>query len=248
MVNVIILDNIKSNARQLENIIKNNVVDVRFDRTNNVEDFFEHLKSTNGNADIAFIDVELGDADRAGLQVAARLNREYPDIKIVFVSSKMYDNIEDIFDVNVFACLVKPYSADKPTDRTAVHIRKIFAKLIDLVNENMDKYVAIDIRGRTLKLMLSSIVSVESDRRKINIFLNNGTAIDMYMKLDKFCDKLPKKMFIRCHKSYCVNANYVSEMTNEAFHLQNGETVPISRSSQSAVKKEYASFLGDRLY
>ena len=249
MLSIVIVDSIKSNARQLESIIKNTVNEnVRMKYVSNSAEVFDYLKLVSGNVNMAFIDISAFDETDNGIDTAVRLNKEYPEVKVVFTSSSISDHIEDMFVATVFGCLIKPYVGDKPTDRTAEAIRRIINKYNELNVGLVRDYVAVEVRGRTKKVALSDIVLIESDKRKINIILNNGSMIDMYMKLDEFCQKLPESTFIRCHKSYCVNANYVASMSNDSFSLLNGEAVPISRASQPVVKKQYIAFFGEKLY
>ena len=249
MLSIVIVDANKNNAKQLETIIKNNVSDiVKMKHVSSETDLFSFLRLINGSINIAFIDLSYSSESDNGIEIAKKLSKDYPDIKIVFMSNDFLEYIEDIFAVNVFGCLIKPFVGEKQGDKTTETLKRIFGKFTDVSANSVHDYIAVEVRGKTKKVALSSIVLIESDKRKINIIMDNGANIDMYMKLDEFCEKLPENTFIRCHKSYCVNANFVLSMSNDTFSLTNGYAVPISRAAQPVVKRKYNAFLGEKLY
>ena len=59
-------------------------------------------------------------------------------------------------------------------------------------------------------------------------------------------NKLPS-YFIRCHRSYIINAKKVIEQKREEFVLENNITIPISRSYQKQVEKLFQEFLMEHL-
>ena len=67
-----------------------------------------------------------------------------------------------------------------------------------------------------------------------------------YIKLDEVSEKL-KTGFIRCHKSYLVNLDYVKDVTDSDIVLKSGELIPISRSCKDAVKNDYFEYNAARI-
>lgn len=80
----------------------------------------------------------------------------------------------------------------------------------------------------------SEIVYFESNNKKIKMYLANDQTIEFYGKLDDvetyMVEKLQSESFVRCHKSFYVNNNYILKNTKSHITLLTGEQLPISNA------------------
>lgn len=76
----------------------------------------------------------------------------------------------------------------------------------------------------------SDILYFASEARRIRLFSIDQTQHTFYEKLDDLEQDLQKKAckFVRIHKSYLVNASYISDFDRNYILLTNGETLKIS--------------------
>lgn len=70
----------------------------------NGKQMVEYLKTEHSNIDAAFIDIRLSDSN--GIDFAQQLSRNYPDIKLIFITGFGKEYFEEIFlKVRPFAIL-----------------------------------------------------------------------------------------------------------------------------------------------
>ena len=74
--------------------------------------------------------------------------------------------------------------------------------------------------------------------------LNNGEKKEVYTKIDDMQKELGKT-FVRSHKSFLINMQYITERTNNEFFLMDGSTVPISKPNLKEAKTKFISYLGE---
>lgn len=77
---------------------------------------------------------------------------------------------------------------------------------------------------------------VESDRRKVRIDLQ-GEVVETYASLARMQERLPG-CFLRCHKSFLVNAAYIEAVGKSRIALVGGGEVPVSQRFRQRVRAE----------
>lgn len=83
---------------------------------------------------------------------------------------------------------------------------------------------------------IPDIMFFESEGRIIHIHLKDGRMNMFYDKLDHVEENIKKELgcdcFLRKHKSYLVNCNYIYRSTKKDMTLLDGQKLPISRTYQ----------------
>ena len=82
---------------------------------------------------------------------------------------------------------------------------------------------------------------MESQLHKINIVLKNKQ-YQCTERLDYFSDQLGQK-FLKCHKSYVVNIDYILEFCSKEITLITGEKIPVSKSCYPIAKYQLCEYL-----
>jgi len=90
------------------------------------------------------------------------------------------------------------------------------------------------LRGR-VHLHLAQIVRLEADRNYTHIILNDGTSHFTSKNLSYYSRLLP--MFLRVHKSYLLNAQYITTRTRTHLGMSDGFMVEVSRRKRAVIKK-----------
>lgn len=192
-------------------------------------------EQVKGQLDIAILDIDLGEGQN-GIELAKRLNRDYPRIKIIFCTG-FIEFSQDVYDSEAVYFLVKPIKAEK--------MQNALSRALLSLNTGKKETLQLKTEGNILNLNVAEIRYIESLRRQISIVGEEG-ALTCYAKLSEVLARLPFN-FIRCHKSYIVNLNFVQALGRDEFVLSRGERVPISRAQYEEVKRAFLSYLGDRL-
>ena len=66
-----------------------------------------------------------------------------------------------------------------------------------------------------------------------------------YGKLNEIEERIPEDGFLRIHKSYLVNRNYVKEFTYEWVKMLNGDVLNISKINRADVRRKILESAAD---
>lgn len=95
-----------------------------------------------------------------------------------------------------------------------------------------------------IELELNRIIYIETDRHK-NIFHTVDADYGLYKKLDEIEAELAPFGFLRVHKSFLVNMQYVEKINSYILRLTTGKEISVPKSRYPYVKKEYAIYKGE---
>lgn len=183
--------------------------------------------------DIIFLDLFMGDS--FGMHIAQKLRDISYCGKIVFCTVSA-DYALKSYDVYASGYILKPYSLDE--------IRRTLDRFMP--EYNCSCYL-IKQKSNIVYIPLNEIMYVESNNTKCILHRTENREYNVYKKLGQIEAELNDPRFLRCHQSYLVNMNYVSE-ANDVFLLQNGEKVLIRKKSKKEFQQillEYKENLGD---
>ena len=79
------------------------------------------------------------------------------------------------------------------------------------------------------KIYITDLLYIKSDDHYLNIFLSDGKNHFVRGKLNIITKELPPN-FIRCHRSYIVNANFIKQVNSDTIILIDKTQIPLSRS------------------
>lgn len=196
--------------------------------------------------DVLFLDVELG--KDTGFEVISRLQEPLPNV--VFVSGMSHYSLQAI-KANAVDYLLKPVDADE----LAVVVAKCQA-LADR-DRNMEamrlllrygatptkvERIVIPQENRLRVFELSDLVFIEGDGSYSRLVDVTGEKLLVSMSLHELEEKLGVDRFIRCHKSYLVNPDFIRDLwmgNVPELRLKTDAVVPVARRR---VKE-----IGDRL-
>lgn len=187
---------------------------------------FEFLK--NNDIEILFLDIELDGEN--GIKMAHQYREQgYENTYIIFVSS--HDNfVFDTFDV-------------KPLDFIRkCNLKNDLEKCIKLIDrEKRRKEQTVMIDNKLVKL--TDVLYIESRGNNVDyIGANDHIILERRIKLSDVEKELEKYHFIRCHKSYIVNAANITKARTSYVIINNCVKIPISRSEQKHFTDKYLDY------
>lgn len=127
-------------------------------------------------------------------------------------------------------------------ERTKECLRRIIEDYQALNQSNAeDHHILINNGGSTHRLAYSSVMYIESINKKLCIYTQRQ-AISVRNSLNALEKRLPPD-FVRCHRSYIINSNFVADLdyVSMLLTLSNGDTLPISRSCKTSLKQFFES-------
>lgn len=224
---VLIIDDEKSIVDELTEIIleKNNFQ--IFCASSSME--FNSKQIDLNSIDIAFIDIML--ENECGINLGCFFHQKNPDIKIIYISGYP-EMVADVFlSVDAIGFIDKP-----------IRKEKVYSYIEKALNKSNAEFIKIPFHGKEIQFYQDSILYVESEKRDLVFHLADGKS-RVFGKLDEI-EKLTGKKFVRCHKSFLVNAKYITCIESAKFRLINGECINISRTYRETAMEKYYKFKG----
>ena len=204
-------------------------------RTEYYHDLEELSEAVRNGAsyDLILMDIEWNGKAENGIRYAAQYNIHSPQTQFIFVTAYNDKFSQEIFweKVNLCGYLVKPVQQEN------------LQRLLDKVREQLfcGEDLVIQHGGTTEKIPGSQIRYLESNAHQVVIHMMSGEII-VYEKLD-FYEKKLQKEFLRIHKIFLVNMQYIRRIEMKEATMQDGTVLPVSKSRYSAARDRYFRYM-----
>jgi DNA-binding LytR/AlgR family response regulator len=182
------------------------------------------------DVDLIFLDINMPDI--SGLSFAKSINK---DIKVIFTTAYR-EYAVDGFDLQAVDYLLKPISFDRLLQAVNKYLGENISVSKEPISEiPQDKIDFIFVRSdrKMVKIKFSDINYIESFSDYIKFHLVKNTVVTRET-ITSAEAKLPKKDFIRIHRSFIVSIDKIDSFTNEFVEVKN-KAIPISRSYKKEV-------------
>lgn len=219
----VFLDKLETRIRGL---CQKHGIAVGMERYDSSKKMLEGLKDLD-TVPVFLIDIDMPEVN--GFEVASFLKKWNRECCIGFVSNK---------DELVFqAFAYHPFFFIRKT-----HLdEELEPQLLELQKKMGVKVLKIELQtGRqTVEVALDTIWFVESEKNYLLFYREKderGDAVRARMKIAEAEKELEPHGFVRTHKGYLVNMNYVYRLRENEILLLNGKHVPVSRSYLNQVR------------
>ena len=192
----------------------------------------------NNTADVIFLDINMPDMN--GISLGKIISKMCPDMKIIFITAYK-DYAVDAFEIKAFDYLLKPYSESR--------IKNLLKSLINIKNEktiliknNNLKKITVNIDERLYVISLNDIDYIEASEKETLIFSNQKKYVSR-IKISKWEEMLKGNNFYRCHRSFIVNLDKITEIeqwfnSSWILKIKNYTTaIPVSRNNIKELKE-----------
>lgn len=194
-------------------------------------DFLCEMKG--GEYDLILIDVVMPGIN--GVQAAREIRELDKNVKIIFMSLSAEFAVES-YGVGAFYYLLKPTEDDS-----------LFPLLDRVYNElfvQQEQGLALKDRKGIVRISFADLEYVEVINKTVSFHLADGVIRDMTAALSDIEGNLLKRPeFIKTHRSYLVNLNYVLSLGVNCIETKNRHNIPISRQRRNEVHDAYMRFL-----
>lgn len=235
MINIAICDDIAEDLESISSCVSKNFneLDISFKISSFSEgqDLIEHINLSKELYDIIFLDIYMKDLN--GIDIAKKIRESDKECKIIFVTSSK-DHAIDSYDVRAIYYILKPINEEKLGNAIKIAIEAL---------DKENKQIVIKNRKGTYRIPYKDILYAESKARVVNIHLRSGEVISFYSKLDDFIQSLQDERFLKCHKSFLVNMDYILKIENANIFIGNDITIPISGTNIAVIKESYFNYL-----
>lgn len=193
------------------------------------EEVLQYIK--NNHIDVLLLDIDM--PYMSGFDVARRICKEYPHVKIVFMSA--YDNfVYSSFEFYPFAYLRKSHIAHE--------LPGVIKRIVDKMNEP-NRQIKIETNSGPKMVDINSVVYVESNRNYYTIHLLQGKKYVCRGTLISFEDEVRDFDFFRIHSAFLVNLEHVERILENGFVLVKNVTLPIAQKRAKDFRKVYMDYV-----
>lgn len=196
--------------------------------------------------DLLFVDINMPDIN--GIDFVRGLT----DPPLVIFTTAYSEYALEGFRLNAVDYLLKPFSFDdfsraaekacslrelhRMRDERAASVSTI--ESIDEASDNND-YISIKSDYKVNLVRYNDIIYIESVGEYIRLHLKDGSKLTTLFRLKNMETELPQKNFMRVHRSYIVNIDYVSSFARGKIYLSNGDYVPISINYRDTFREHF---------
>lgn len=172
----------------------------------------------------------------SGIDAAREIRTIDKNAPIIFLTSSPDFAIES-YSVKAANYILKP-----------VMIDVLFQSLDDILEQISQKSPDMLVLKSTegiQKILISNIVYIEVIGRKVFYHLISGRLVECTESISAVYDTLlPYGNFIRPHRSYIVNMNYIDAMDTSSITMQTEAVIPIAQGKAKEIREAYLEYPG----
>lgn len=232
---ILVCDDSPQMSKRLANIIEHKVSTQGVAATIIVVDNEKDLlKLDYTEIDIAFLDVDMGDYN--GIDIARKLRETRLDTVIVFVTNYI-EYAPSGYEVNAFRYVLKS-ALEKTLPETVVLALNEYQK--------RHRVVSFSMASENIDVPVENILYLESDHRIVIMHLINHArkSFCFYASITQLESSLSPIGFLRIHKSYLVNMEYVELLQYGKVRLKGSVELPVSKANYTELKQYYIAWRG----
>ena len=182
--------------------------------------------------DIIFLDILMPGEN--GMGTAAEIRNYDKNVKIIFLTSSS-EYAAESYHVGAYFYQLKPI------------VRENFFKLMDSAIATCEKEQSnsLILRCKTgiTRIELNNLEYCEVIHRTLFIHMADGTVLECTGKLDDLSKVLePYGKYMRIHRSYLVNLEYIQQLSYQAITMSNQTKIPIPRGKFKGIKDAYLEY------
>lgn len=235
MMNIVVCDDDIEELKTISNFVSKNIeklnIAFKIKSFNEGQDLIEYMNFNKENFDIIFLDIYMKASQ--GIDIARKIREFDKECKIIFITSS-HEHAIDSYEVRALYYILKPINEEK------------FSTAIKIAVEELDKenkHIVITNKKGSYKIFYKDILYAESTARLVNMHLKSSEVITFYSKLGDFLQKLQDERFLKAHKSFVVNMDYILKIEDKLIFMDNYTRIPISGTNLANVKETYFNYL-----
>lgn len=186
----------------------------------------------SGDYDVLLLDVLMPGIN--GMEAAREIRAHNNRTEIVFLTSSPEFAVES-YSIRAHHYLLKPATEEK--------LFPILDRLLDDFKRPEDA-LRIKTQSSVFSLPYGKIEYIEVSAKKLYFYLTDGSTREVAGSLAGFEQVLLKRPgFLKVHRSYLVNLQWVQELRQGELVTVTGRRIPVSRSAYPQVRTAYTQFL-----
>ena len=193
-----------------------------------------NIQNRTFSYDILITDIEMGELN--GIELVGEINNINPSCIIIFISN-FINYATKVYDVSHIYSVLK--------DEAEERLPKALDKAIRLYKDKRLTYLAICYQNVNYLIPHADITYIESIGRYLyvhtekQVYKSIKTLTSVYEELGDH--------FVRSHKSFIINLNYIALVTRCNCTLKTKENIPISNTFSRSFLSTYRRYASNKL-
>ncbi len=195
--------------------------------------------------DLIFCDINM--PNESGVEFVRRiLNRcevQGVDMPMVIFTTAHSEYAVEGFRLDAVDYLLKPISfgdfaasASRACSLYSLRSGAVAANNVDDIEveqgdvEESEHYITIKSEYRQVPIRVGDIVFMESEGEYIRLHLDSGRSVTTFYRLKNMEAELPAAQFVRIHRSYIVNLDYIRSYERGRIYISDESYLPIGQN------------------
>lgn len=191
------------------------------------------LKVQSGyEPDLILMDIYM--KGKTGIEAVRELREMGKKCRVIFLTTSEQHAVE-AFRVEAAQYLVKPVSEEV--------LFPLLDKQLEILNEERQKYVAMQVDNRTFRVMVHDIVYCEAQGKRQYLHLTDGTHLCVHMSMAGLEELfLPYEEIVRIGKWYIINMDHVEGLDSQTVQMDNELKLYLPRGAYQSLRKQYITY------
>lgn len=182
--------------------------------------------------DIAFLDILM--PGQNGIDVATEIREYDKNMKIIFLTSSSEYAVQS-YTVNAFYYQLKPIC---PED-----FFRLMDAVLSLCEKEQESSLILHCKTGITRIKPTEFEYCEVIHRTLFIHMVNGNVLECIGSLDELNRQLmPYGNFLRPHRSYLVNLEYIQNLSYRAITMSCLAEIPIPRGKYNEIKNAFLEY------
>ena len=187
--------------------------------------------------DLLMLDIDM--PQKSGIAFGQELRDRNRQIDIIYISSRE-DKVFDSLKIHPLGFVRKNRFLEDLPDAIGLFLRQ-------RAEQAPPERLVLEQRDRVLAVDLKDIMYLEGARNCQMIHIAGGEGpVPLRRPMQEMEAELLSKGFIRVHKGYLVNCDYIRLIQDGQVCLMNGESLPLSRRKVLEVKQQFLTYMRTR--
>lgn len=183
--------------------------------------------------DVLFLDVIMPGEN--GISVAKEIRQYDTVVKIIFLTSSPEYAVQS-YSVGAYFYQIKPIDTE--------NFFGLMDSVIDDCKKSRQDSLILRCKSGISRIDLDRLEYCEVIGRTLSFHMENGTVLESTGSLNDLCDRLtPYENYLRPHRSFLINMEYVRNISYKAVTMDNHAKIPIPHGKCSEIKKLYLEYV-----
>ena len=218
----------------LTSIAKKHSIEIAIRTFTSGEQMLFHVEAEPNESDIIYLDIIM--KELTGIETAKKLKKLDCQAEIIFLTSSE-EFVFDSFDVSPLHYLIKDAVGSNKFE-------EVFLRAVKISSEKINTMFFCETRYAKKQIPVNKISYFEVNGRLMNVHYEKNS-FEFYSTIDKIELSMSKHSFVRCHRSFLINLNFVDEIGKNEITLINGDIIPLGATYLKDVKLAFSTYLSN---